>query len=112
MFWCRPEAMDPLLNITDDDFEPEEGQTDGTLAHALERIFAAAAQAAGYRVTDTRTPAAVEEPAFEAHYPFAKPSPHLRGQPPQATAIAPPHATKVIERRAKTLYRTLKRRLK
>ena len=112
MFWCRPEAMDPLLTITDSDFEPEEGQTDGTLAHALERIFAAAAQAAGYRVTDTRTPAAVEEPAFEAHYPFAKPSPHLRGSAPSTNVAAPPITAKIIERRAKTLYHSLKRRLR
>lgn len=110
MFWCRPEAMDPLLEITDEDFEPEEGQTDGTLAHALERIFAASVQAAGYRITDTRAPNAIAEPQFEPHYPFAKPSPHLRGSE-AAAVVAPPSTAKVIERRAKTLYRSLKRRL-
>nr|WP_290693297.1 glycoside hydrolase family 99-like domain-containing protein [Halomonas sp. UBA3074] len=112
MFWCRPEAMDPLLEMTDDDFEAEEGQTDGTLAHALERIFAAAAQAAGYRVTDTRHPDSVQEPAFEQHYPFAKPSPHLRGSQGAVTVDTAPRTSQVIERRAKTLYRSLKRRLK
>lgn len=112
MFWCRPEAMDPLLSITDDEFEPEEGQTDGTLAHALERVFAAAAQAAGYRVTDTRTPEAVQEPVFQQHYPFAKPSPPLRSRQGTATSITPPNTTELIERRAKTFYRVIKRRLK
>ena len=112
MFWCRPEAMDPLLEMTDDDFEPEEGQTDGTLAHALERIFAAAAQAAGYRVTDTRHPDSVQEPAFEQHYPFAKPSPHLRGSAVKENNVVAPKAATIIERRAKTLYHSLKRRLR
>ena len=112
MFWCRPEAMDPLLEITDDDFEPEEGQTDGTLAHALERIFAASAQAAGYRITDTRHPDSVQEPAFEQHYPFAKPSPHLRTASTVPATAAAPNTAQVIERRARTLYHSLKRRMK
>lgn len=111
MFWCRPEAMEPLLALNESDFEPEEGQTDGTLAHALERVFAASVQASGYRVTDTRTPAATAEPAFEMHYPFALPSPHLRGERTSTERQAPPSAAKVIERRIKTLCRGLKRRL-
>lgn len=41
MFWARVDTIRPLLTsgIREDDFEPEQGQTDGTLAHALERLL-------------------------------------------------------------------------
>ena len=43
MFWIRREVLDLLkpLNLSQDDFPVEAGQTDGTLQHALERIFGA-----------------------------------------------------------------------
>ncbi|MGG0814138.1 rhamnan synthesis F family protein [Paenibacillus alvei] len=39
MFWARVEAIKPLLslNLTIDDFPKENKQTDGTMAHAIER---------------------------------------------------------------------------
>jgi len=45
MFVARVDAIIPLLNlaIDDSDFEPELGQTDGTLAHAIERLFSVSA---------------------------------------------------------------------
>lgn len=54
MFWVRPAALSSLkvLNIDLDAFEPETGQLDGTLHHAIERIFALAVSRAGY---ETRT---------------------------------------------------------
>jgi lipopolysaccharide biosynthesis protein len=51
MFWARSAALRPLLdlNLSTQDFEPEEGQIDGTLAHAIERLYFHACEQAGYR---------------------------------------------------------------
>jgi O-antigen biosynthesis protein len=50
MFWFRSEALAPLLelNLTLEMFDPEAGQVDGTLAHAIERSFLYTAEVAGY----------------------------------------------------------------
>ena len=55
MFWVRPRALEPLLklNLSADDFPAEQGQVDGTLQHAIERLFVAAAKCSGFRVEDT-----------------------------------------------------------
>jgi predicted HAD superfamily hydrolase len=41
MFWARTDALKPLFDasITINDFPEEAGQTDGTLAHTIERLF-------------------------------------------------------------------------
>lgn len=50
MFWARGAALRPLFDagITLDDFAPEEGQTDGTLAHCLERLLVLVSRHQGY----------------------------------------------------------------
>lgn len=52
MFWCRLQALRPLLDahLDEAEFEDETGQLDGTMAHAIERILLACVEQAGYRV--------------------------------------------------------------
>lgn len=54
MFWARTAALRPLydLGLTIDDFEPEAGQTDRTLAHTIERSVSWSAIAAGYEFVE------------------------------------------------------------
>ncbi|WP_091735181.1 rhamnan synthesis F family protein [Phenylobacterium immobile] len=51
MFWARTAALKPLLDLdlTVEDFDPEAGQKDGTLAHAVERLIFYACELAGLR---------------------------------------------------------------
>lgn len=57
MFYIRPRVLQLLLDmhIPDAMFEPEQGQQDGTLAHAIERAFAIACFASGHLLADSRS---------------------------------------------------------
>lgn len=49
MFWARPRALDGILSLglNLSDFPDEAGQIDGTIAHAVERLFLFSCEAAG-----------------------------------------------------------------
>jgi lipopolysaccharide biosynthesis protein len=59
MFWFRPQALQRLRCLGSDPalFPPEMHQTDGTPAHALERLMGACAQADGFTVAAWPPPA-------------------------------------------------------
>lgn len=55
MFYANIRALEPLMQlaINEDDFESENGQIDGTLAHALERVFSISAYMAESKLMST-----------------------------------------------------------
>lgn len=57
MFWYRPKALNALVHAVPlDQFEPERGQRDATMAHAFERMVCLAAQASGFRCAPAEHP--------------------------------------------------------
>jgi rhamnosyltransferase len=55
MFWLRPGALSGLLELrlSEEDFEAEAGQQDGTLAHAMERFLGFLVSSKGFWLADT-----------------------------------------------------------
>jgi lipopolysaccharide biosynthesis protein len=57
MYWMKPLMLDMLrgMRLSEGDFQSEQGQTDGTSAHAIERATGALAYAAGQRIVQAST---------------------------------------------------------
>ena len=54
MFWAKTDAIYPLFEVVrKKDFAEENGQIDGTFAHAIERVFVLLAQSRGYKYLQT-----------------------------------------------------------
>ena len=52
MFWARVDAILPLFtNNLSDNFPNEKGQADGTIAHAIERLWVYTAEYNGYTLS-------------------------------------------------------------
>ncbi|QKJ67892.1 glycosyltransferase [Deefgea piscis] len=66
MFWCRGIVLDSFknLNINIEDFEIEQGQLDGTLAHALERLVPLVAFKSGLITVDSGYQGAIKNPRY------------------------------------------------
>lgn len=53
MFWVRPKALAPLRDLRlAEEFEADQGKTDGSLEHAVERVLSIVVMRAGYKISD------------------------------------------------------------
>lgn len=73
MFWLRPAALRALLDahLERAEFEVEAGQLDGTLAHAIERVFSLSASAGGFTTASAALTIGLAESSSQP-YPYAR----------------------------------------
>lgn len=119
MFWARSAALKPLLalDLSYDDFPEEAGQKDGTLAHAIERLFFHACEVAGLRWIRAGSGEAIAPPErlFTVHEPLALRraltdqgrTVVLPGRPPQPTRTPAEVAAAPTEAARKAIFRDL-----
>jgi lipopolysaccharide biosynthesis protein len=76
MFYVRLPSLRPLLDahLDEREFEPEAGQVDGTMAHAIERCFGLVVQHSGYRMASSANPSRDALDGAKL-YPFAESPP-------------------------------------
>lgn len=57
MFWAKTEAIKPVLqlNLNESDFPEEKGQIDGTIMHAIERVWCIVLEEKGYKYCAVRS---------------------------------------------------------
>ncbi len=117
MFWARPAALRPLLDLdlTFEDFPEESTQVDHTTAHAIERLYFYACERSGHSwmkvaqpalyhhsstIVEVATPAALSRFAAEHGVVLSGPSPiPVRPEPaPMQTRVAPGMASRLAGR--------------
>jgi hypothetical protein len=114
MFWARPAALKPLLdlNLALEEFSIESGQTGGTLAHAIERLYFHVCERAGYdwiKISRpdlfemTQTVVKVKRPAELEHF-IADFGCNLTGHSAPALLTLSPVKVSPKRRRAKRSY--------
>lgn len=121
MLWVRSAALKPLLdlNLAYEDFAEEAGQKDGTLAHAVERLFFHSCELSGLRWIRAGSGEAIREPErlFRAEEPLALRrtltdqgrAVLLPGRPPNPTLTREAAAARPPEAERKAAFRKLAR---
>lgn len=73
MFWARLSALRPLLELDflESEFVVEQGQTDGTMAHAVERAIGISTAVAGYRLETIEQLIGEPAPPTDRRYAYA-----------------------------------------
>jgi lipopolysaccharide biosynthesis protein len=73
MFYLRPDVLGPLLDLHLDEaeFEPEAGQVDGTMPHAIERVFGILATQ-NHGILAASNEPATQFAGFHKNYEYAK----------------------------------------
>ena len=73
MFYAHVSALEPMIDLgfTDEEFEVEDGQVDGTLAHAIERCFAISCSSANLKLISSDSVDGYDAPDIQDSYAFA-----------------------------------------